>query len=321
MPAERTYSINGRPVNRNLLKIPGINLLCGSALIAVIAAIAIFSVLAAALLSMTSTSSRQTAQSHLADRAYFMAESGYRLAASYYRHPPSAYPEPNDALENLDLNGSVTLDDNDGRFDLKIFSYFYELTANAQAGDTSLYVRTPGNYPRDEITTLEDQKVYIQGNTYTLTSGSGLIAGSEDHLFLTITPGLHETVGAKTLIYPLSIAGTGSPWNDADRSIDFQPDQATMFPQRNGRIRAGGRTLTYRLKNETNNILTDVKDIHGSDLIGFNIPAGADILLLPYIRVDATGIIGGDNVLAQRKVSFYGALPAEFSEVFTVNFF
>ena len=115
----------------------------GSALIAVVAAIAIFSVLAAALLSMTSTSERQNVVSHLSDRAYYLAESGYRFAAS--RLPV--------AIDSLD--GDYSLSSGNGSFSLNINSYYYIVSDISLPVDTTvIHVHSPGNFPDQEVTQM-----------------------------------------------------------------------------------------------------------------------------------------------------------------------
>ena len=58
----------------------------GSALIGLVTAILIFSVLAAAIVPMIGAVGQQTATSNMASRAYLLAESGFRYAASRYLH-------------------------------------------------------------------------------------------------------------------------------------------------------------------------------------------------------------------------------------------
>ena len=290
--------------------------LSGSALIALIAAIAIFSVLAAALLSLTSTSGRQAAMSHLAGKADLLAESGYRYAASRYQHPQPGENGSIGVLENLD--GNYALRDNDGSFDLKIFSYFFILDQPAVKTSTILTVRTPGNFPDDEIdyTLFSDEKIRIDNDFYEVTSFSH----SENNIFLIgIDPALPEDKAALSMIYPVAkTIDSGEPWDSINKTISFNSNQAKMFPSRNGWIRVAGRTLTYRLKQGT--LFTDVRDPNDAAMAGFSILADTSITLLPYIRIASTGIYGTDDAQIRRKINYYGTLPASFNEVFEETF-
>ncbi|MFZ1985630.1 MAG: hypothetical protein WAU91_14525, partial [Desulfatitalea sp.] len=116
----------------------------GSALIALIAAILLFSVLAAALVPMVSSSGEQAVLSNLSDKAYLLAEAGYRLAKNHYDNPGSGITQ-NQALEALD-DGNFTLSGGQGQFRLGIYSYFYPIPAGAN-GTATFTSNPPGRLP------------------------------------------------------------------------------------------------------------------------------------------------------------------------------
>ena len=90
----------------------------GSALIGLVVAILIFSVLAAAIVPMISSSGRQTDAGAMAAKAYLLAESGFRFAAAKYLHAGDSERLKNQAIEDLD--GNYTLSDGNSRFTRKI---------------------------------------------------------------------------------------------------------------------------------------------------------------------------------------------------------
>lgn len=280
----------------------------GSALIAMIAAIMLFSVLAAALVPMIGSSSRQAAFSNLADRAYYLAESGHRYAVSMYRHAPQYGQDPFVTLENLD--GTYTLGGSDGGFELKIFSFFYliENTATA-ANQTNFTVHTPGSYPADEIAGLANQQVQIDGTIYTLQSGSTLQTNQYDLLTFNIDTPLPATpLPADTIVYPATHSDADQMISTGD-DLSYQSGSGDMFPLRNGQVLVDDTyLLSYRLNDRAGHTFRDVQFPGTTGTTSLAVANSANIALLPYTRIEATGIVGSGEPL--RKVIYYSALPS-----------
>ena len=284
----------------------------GSALIAVIAAIAIFSVLAGALLSLTSTSQQQTVMSHLAEKAYYLAESGFRYAQTKYQAAKEAGGDPYDALETLD--GTYSLSDSTSRFELGIFSYYFILDVDT-ASALNLSVHAPGSFPSDEITQMSNQKIQIQNHIYTIASVEFI---DDDSLTITLTAPLLAPLKAGTVILPASQSASSSQaftLNNGDR-IKLAPQQGNMFPLRNGQVRVSGRTLTYRLKTMEagDYFLSEVIDPNDPTMATFSIGANEIIWLQPYWRVHSAGRFGTGDTLVERKIDYFSSLPFAFSE-------
>lgn len=278
------------------------NIRQGSALIAIIAAILLFSVLAAVLLPMVSSSGRQAALSHLADQAYLLAESGYRLVESRYRNAISDL-DKYVALE--ELNGQTFHPGNGvGQFDIRIFSYFYVLSNGAAAGESSFTAKPPGSFPED-IAIGSGQKLRIGAHLYTVNSHS---LGDNGEVVFDISEPIAESVPAGTSAYP-AVAADRLELEDATNvlSLYYTSGRGGMFPLKNGAIHVGGRRLTYR--HRADNRFVDVRDPL-DPFMSQPILSGELIALPDYARVHSTGMAGGGDVPTRREVIYYGALPS-----------
>ena len=288
----------------------------GSALIAVIAAIAIFSVLAGALLSLTSSSQQQTAMSHLAEKSYYLAESGFRYAQTKFQAAKEGGGSPYEAIEALD--GAYTLSDSNSRFNLEIYSYFFILDADTASGQ-NLTVHAPGSFPSDEITQMSNQKIQIRDQNIQIYTIASVELIDADSLTITLTSPLSTPLKAGSVILPVTQDTASSSQtftiNNGD-SIQLPSGQGDMFPLRNGQVRVAGRILTYRLKTmeDGDYFLSDVIDPNDPSMPTFSIGANEIIWLQPYWRVHSTGSFGSGDTLVERDIDFFSSLPFAFSE-------
>lgn len=282
----------------------------GSALIAIVAAVLLFSVLAAALVTMVGSAGQQTAFGNLADRAYYLAESGYRYAMARFRQPLATDVDDMDALENME--GEHALDGDEGRFELKVYSFFYLTTAVTLPEADSLTVHAPGSFPKDEIANadLDGQQVEIDGTLYTLGAASNAHDDSEDLATFYVTPALPtEPLPLGTMVYAATRTDTDQTLS-SDGELSYNADAAEMFPLRNGLIRLqGGSYLTYRINDRAAHKFVGVRATGGSDITGMSVPSDATIVLMPCTRIQSTGVAGGDGFEAQREVIYSGGLP------------
>ncbi|MDA8142336.1 MAG: hypothetical protein M0036_27125 [Desulfobacteraceae bacterium] len=280
----------------------------GSALIAIIAAVLLFSVLAAALVSMVGSSSQQTAFANLSDRASYLAESGYRLAINRFSHAADLAIDPLDALDAVE--GQYTLNANTGQIDLTVYSFFFRLTNGTISGQTTFEAQAPGRFPAEEITTLNGQQVVIDGQLYTLQPSSQLQASSNDRLNLTVDPALPITpLPAGTVVLPATTI-TDSQSLDSGGSLIYASDSGEIFPLRNGTIQINtGSFLTYRVNDRTNHTFIDIQNPNNPTMSGLVVPAGARVTLMPYASIHSTGIAGGGQFQARREMVYSGALP------------
>lgn len=292
----------------------------GAAIIGLVAAVLLISVLAAALVPMISTSNQQSMANNLSAKSYLLAESGYRYAASRFLHAGATEQDQNQRIETLD--GDYFLDGNDGSFNLQIFSYFYTLSQPVN-GQNRFTADVPGNYPGagtlpddvgDEVTLSSGLKIRIGDETYILDSGSAPL--SDDSVSFAVTSPL-SNYPAGTPVYPVADVNTGSNTvlNDGD-NLTYEAGDALMFPLRNGLIQISGRTMSYRFNNRGANQLEEVRAPVGQiPLAGFDLTADPQIILTRYVRLHATGIYGSGAAANQirRRVVYYTPLPQNTS--------
>lgn len=293
----------------------------GAAIIGLVAAVLLFSVLAAALVPMISTSNQQSMAGNLSAKSYLLAESGYRYAASRFLHAGATEQEQNQILEGLD--GDYALDGNDGSFNLQVFSYFYTLSQPVN-GQNLFTANVPGNYPGagtlpedagDEVVLSSGLKIRLGDQTYTLDSRSA--QASDDSVDFEVTTPL-ASYPADTPVYPVADVNLGSntTLNDGD-NLTYEANDALMFPLRNGMIQINGRTMTYRFNNRAANRFEDVRAPVGQiPLAGFDLTADPQIVLTRYVRLHATGIYGSGAAANQvrRRVVYYTPLPQNTSD-------
>ncbi len=290
----------------------------GSALIAIIAAILIFSVLAASLIPLISTSSRQAAISALSDKAYLLAESGYRLLESRYRNAGPTESDQNAALEDLD-DGNFTLADDEGQFHLRVYSYFYEITGDANATSTQITANPPGSLPVDD--TLDGDEVQvstgasllsIDGLLYTINNASPATFTQDGNITFTVDP-LVNAVQDGTVAYPAARVRNAVGSLQTGGTLPYYSGEGALFPLRNGRfILDGSIVLDYRYNNRTSNQFEGVSDPNQASM-GFPVAAGASMVLTNYARVHSLGIVGGATAGTDREVIYYSALPLSAS--------
>ena len=293
----------------------------GSALIAIIAAIAIFSVLAATLMTLTSTSEIQTAIGHWADQAFNMAESGYRYAKTQYQSASESTKMA--VFDTLDENSPYTIHGIDNSFSLETESYFFVVEEDTATTSfpLSLKVHSPGGFPYENLDDLQNQLIQIEETVLTIQS-CVTAEGTGNHT-LTLSwasgPGLPDPLPAGTKMMPVIETDISQTLN-AGGNISIPDGLSYLFPLYNGQLRVAGRTLTYRTKDATNNLLNDVVDANGASLTNLSIASGTKILLFPFVQISSTGIIGQGTDSVHRTIKYYSPLPMDQTETYSETF-
>ena len=292
----------------------------GSALIGVVAAILIFSVLAAAIVPMISSSSQQTVAGQLAQKAYYLAESGFRFAAAKYMQAGATQVQKNAAIDALD--GNYTLSGGQSRFQLAAYSYFFQMIS-ANNGDMQFKAHCPAHFPPD--IGVIGGRLWIAGNPYNVTGTIPIAGQGDDNITITVgSPLVLSSDPDQNIVYPALDITAVQTTNVNGRTVyDFvyNDGDADLFPLRNGRISADGVVLSYQFNDRANHRLVDVRDPDNPSAV-ISAPTGP-IVLLPQVRVDATGIYGTGTMQASKRVVYYAPLEGAGSsnrQIFTERF-
>ncbi len=290
----------------------------GSALIGLVVAILIFSILAAAIVPMLSSSGQQTAAGAMGTKAYLLAESGFRFAASKYLHAGDSDRLKNQAIEDLD--GNYTLSDGNSRFRLDVFSYYYELVGAAPgAVPNEFKAHCPGSFP-DDVSLANGLELSIGDEIYTI-AGTAAIAGEQDDNVTIAVDRQLSVYQDRTLVYPVAdvdSSRTASVSNGGN--LAYMPADARLFPLRNGHIRVNGRYLSYRFNDRNHDQFADVSDPDDDTMENFPIPAGSKIILSKYVRVKSTGIHGSGALQARRQIIYNTPLTLSSAATQNVQF-
>jgi type II secretory pathway pseudopilin PulG len=299
-------------------------------LIGLVAAIVLLSVIAAAIVPMISSSGHQTVLVDQAAKAYYLAESGYRLAVSRFLNAGAQSENQHQVLEALE--GTYTMGGVQGEFELKAYAYFYEVLDDTLSGATTLKAHCPGSFPgpgafpddnEDQVSLAKGLKVRIADSTYILDIGSQAVAGEDDNVTMTFEAPL-PFLAKGTVIYPVAIADEVlTPTLTNGGNLSYDTGSAAMFPLRNGKVMVGGQIWSYGFNDRQNNRLVDLQH-HADPTETLSLAPDAEITLMRYVRLHATGQYGDDALGIRRRVVYYVPLPLEgpatVSESFTDRF-
>lgn len=275
----------------------------GSALIAIIAAILLFSVLAATLLPLVSSSRQQTAFHHLADQAYFLAESGYRMALHQYQQAQTMGQKVA-ALQDMD--GQRFQLEGVGSFEIRIYSYYFVLTHRVDANQYQATIA--GSIPPEFLEFAFGQPQYLNiGNQTYEANISSFGDNGEITISLENEAVFDVSLPDFTIAYPI-VSGTGF---DPDKGfLSYENGGGDLFPETHGRIILSGRILTYN--NRTDNQFEGIRDpIAPSQPLALNISSEfpSPIIMTNFSRLHSTGIIGQGGAEVRRELIYHGAFP------------
>lgn len=174
----------------------------GAVMLTVIFVIIIIGLVGAAIYSLTFTSTYTQLNAQNATRARYIAESGVRIVAAEYNSTDA--PNKNTTLESLH-NETLTLPDNNGQVDLRIYPYWFYANAAYSAGGGSIVLKMPGGIPLTDIEDAGSALVTIPG------SGRLKLQGKTRRAIITAS-----SVSGNTIT--LTLASPGFPY-------DIQPDE------------------------------------------------------------------------------------------------
>ncbi len=278
----------------------------GSALLLLIAAIVFFAALGSVLVPLISSSGQMFVGTDNAYKAYLLAESGYRFTASQYLNAGSETAR-NDQLVGLHQR-TFTLADNQGGFTLEIYGYFYEVTANPQGG-TALQTRVCAA-PADDVNFSGPFKLQLENRTFEFSSAS--LSGTNTVTFTSST--VLPYIPAGTIALPVADVVQDQQLSTGDY-LEYESGDGRLLPLRNGQIMLKGRLLEYSFNDRVHNRLVGIKDPNDPSMSAFAVPAGSQIVLQRFVRLESTGKYGQGQTLTTRKVTYHTPLPPVVSPV------
>ena len=281
----------------------------GSILIGLIVTMVIFSVLAVAMLSLTTGSTFSQIHASSSTRAYYLAEAGMRFAASEFRSitGEDAKDEGLEALHNttFDMGG-------DGEFHLEMYPYYFKTTSDPST-TMSLDTKFPGGTPSGpdwsippsgylKIRSEETPRHYSSRTTV----GSAVTFGMDANLpSYTVRSNVLFVGQARSASTDLSMA-------DTERNLTLSSG-AGFFPAINGTFTIGTASSTrgttsdvYVYKRRNGSVLEGISRSQAPDqAFSVSVPASAFITSMKFVNVQSRGTYAQGTALeATRTVSY-----------------
>ena len=215
----------------------------GAILVTLIAAMVVFSVLGAVMISMFGSASLGQAASNSVMRAYYLAESGFRYAASEYIN--AADETARETKMKAMHNQEYQLAANNGKFRLMVYPYYYRVS---EALNNTMNTKVSGGFPlvvgdyRDgswiRIKKTDGSVSYEQIQSVVLSDPDIVQFKKKTNIWLGISSGSEVTPAC----VPDSSAGLALT-DHGDIAI-LANSGLNAFPPNNG-------TFTVRIQNET----------------------------------------------------------------------
>jgi len=282
----------------------------GSILVGLIVTMLIISVLGASLLPLTSSSIFTLLETNTSTRAYFLAESGLRFAGSEYLAADEK--DRNDTLEKLLHNKDFTLAENEGKFNIKVYPYYFVPTSDPY-GTTTLSTNVPGGYP--EAMVLSSGRLKIDDQVFTYTAANRI----DSAVTFTISEVINKHIDIMDkenlpVVLPAALSSNWQQTVGKGGDLNYQADSAEAFPIRNGIIRINDHPYAYKMKDSVNNKLAGIHDPNDPDMTSFVVEANSDIVLQKFAEVHSKGTYGLGEAAASKKLVYFVPLPTSTPE-------
>jgi len=301
-------------------------------MLTVVVIIIIIGLTGVAIYSLTSTSTFTQLISQNTSKAYYLAESGFRVVASEYNH---ASDPKNDALENLH-GTTLTLPDNSGAFDLRLYPYWFYVDSVYTANDGSIILKIPGGTPlQDPLNTTAPRislpasgDLKLQGKTQlaTFTLPPTPASPSDGTSFTyTINPGFPYDIQTDEEIFlvysDVATADQNTIIRGGNILLPGTNPVAQILPARNG---------SFRVYNENNDIMdytylekvpaivvpgnppttitlsnVDHQDATDPSLFPFNINGSSEIYFGRNLAVATTATSGTGTTASAKTIGEY----------------
>ena len=303
----------------------------GAILVTLIAAMVVFSVLGAVMISMFGSASLGQAASNSIMRAYYLAESGFRYAASDYIN--AADETARETKMKAMHNQEYQLAANNGKFRLMVYPYYYRVYEIPTANPQWLNTKVTGGYPLSSGDYVNGSWIRIGSDTYQILDASLILP---DVVQFTKKTGNWPGIAAGAEVTPACVPNSSAGLSLTDHGdITIVKDSgANAFPQRNGTftVKIQGETkpriLRYRELDVVSNPpkLKGVYDPNGTTITGKTmVDPGSGfpnnfVLLSKFVKIESTGTFGQGSQEVSRKVTYetpvgYMSLTALKTEV------
>ena len=279
----------------------------GSVIIALIVTVVILSALGASMVSLTSTSMSGLVGLNSSGRAYFLAESGFRYAESRYLNPGT---KTKDQVLEEDLHDKrFTLAYNAGRFDLKVYPYFYKVAANP-ANLHILTARVPGGFPADA--TFSSGRLKIGPKSAIIYDYTDASQSGQKIITFTITQELPGYPIEGMDILPVAVSSNSSQIVNEGDSLQLRSGTANTFPGRNGTFQVNDHVYAYKENDLSNNRLLGISDPKVFPMAPLAVGASSDLILQKFIELHVRGEVGKapEEGAASREIVYHVPLPS-----------
>ncbi len=293
----------------------------GSILISLIITMVVLAALGAAMVSLTSTSMFGQVGAAGSARAYFLAESGYRYVESRYMNASSESAK--DAELEAMHDKTFTLNNNAGKFNLKIYPYFLKIDPAVAAGTSTgqITTRIPGGVPADRSLSTGRLKIGTKaGNIYSYAEGTPSVIGGKSYVTFTgVTPQPFPYFPLNTDVLPVARSSSSSQTINEGGTLELgssAEDKANAFPLRNGTFQVNGRVYAYKENDLANNRLLGITDPKVSPMSPLTVAENTDIILNKFVKLHSTGTYAEGSVegSANREVEYHVPLSPDDEE-------
>lgn len=287
----------------------------GFALVSMIVAIVIFSILGVALVKISSSSIFSQVGSNSSIKAYYLAEGGYRYAGSKFLHNYTSESRRDGVLGYLH-DKTYTLANNVDKFKLQSYPWFFKTTSAGTS--TTLATKILGDTPPDRTGTnwgipttgtimVADSNGVMTSKAYT---NAVVAAGTPP----TVTfSGNFTGVLAETTILPVAVTSNTSSVSLANAgNLPLTSGTSTLFPPYRGTFRLPAiNNKVYAYQSLSGNTLNNITEYaNPAATFSISVPANTNVVLLKYLELHSTGTVGSGIMATSREVNYRGPIAS-----------
>lgn len=273
----------------------------GSILIGIVIVMTILAALGAARLPLTTSSVQMQLSGSFSMRAYFLAESGYRYVGGEYLNADSETAKDN-RLEALHTK-IFTLSNNDGKFQLYIYPYFFKTTADP-VGTATLQAKITGGFPPG--LTLSSGYLKVNGVIHPYSGASQ----TSTTVTFTRSGSNWPAIPVGSTVHPVSRPSSNQTVNNTTHNyVDLETSTASInsFPLHNSTFKIDGSPVVYSYTKRNGNRLAGVQLADTSHpSFSVNITSGSNIVLEKFLKLRSIGTYSpGNDLQTSREILYH----------------